>query len=171
MKFKHLGRKKIFENSHITVISEELELPNHTIVNWTFTQGRHYVGILALTPENNVVLVKQYRPALKNMTVEIPAGLVELGEEPEVAALRELQEETGYHAQKITKIYDYYTSPGFTDSQFHIYLAEELVMKEQHLDPEEFIEVIEIPWDNIPKECYRDSKSLIALNYLKNICK
>lgn len=168
MKFKHLGKKKVFENSHITVLSETLELPNKSVVDWTFTGGHNYVGILPITREERVVLVKQYRPALGRVTLEIPAGIVEYGEDPSSAAKRELLEETGYRSRKLTKICEYYTSPGFTDSKFHIFLAEDLELYEQNLDPEEFIEVVEFDKNALPAEAFNDCKSLIAMLYLQN---
>ncbi|MCK5779671.1 MAG: NUDIX hydrolase [Psychrilyobacter sp.] len=170
MKYKHVKRSKVFSNKHIEVHEEELILPNGNRVKWTFLKDYHAVGIVAITPAKKIVLVKQYRPAIKKELIELPAGLVDPGEEPMAAALRELEEETGYRAGKINKICEYFNSPGISGSKMYIYIAEDLIMKNQNLDENEFLEVIEIDIEEIDGilECTLDGKTNFALNYIKS---
>ncbi|MBQ3437535.1 MAG: NUDIX hydrolase [Fusobacterium sp.] len=167
MKFKRLSRKVVFNNDIISVFEEELYLPNKQTVTWTFTGKREAVGIVAMI-ENRVILVKQYRPAIEKDLIEIPAGIVEIGEDIEVAARREFEEETGYYAKKMEKICSYYGSAGINAGQYHIFYASDLEKTTQKLDENEFVEVLELPLEDINIFEMEDSKTIVALSYLKN---
>ena len=167
-KYKHLERKEVFKNNHITVYSEKLQLPNEKVVDWTFTGKREAVGIVASFDDNTILMVKQYRPAVKKVAMEIPAGLVEEGEDPQEAALRELEEETGYKAGKIEKVCEFYNSPGVTDGKFYIYYAEELKKTHQHLDEDEFLEVERISLKDINITKLSDAKTMLAVSFISN---
>lgn len=90
--------------------------------------------------------MNQFRKPLERTIVEIPAGKLEKGEEPEHTALRELEEETGYTAETLTKITAFYTSPGFADEIVHLFLAEGLspLEEKRELDEDEFVEVMQV---------------------------
>ena len=90
MKYKHLTKRKIFENEHLEVFQEELLLPKGQKVWWSFLRGISAAAVIAITDEDEVILVNQYRPAIKEHILEVPAGLVEEGEDPEESAKREL---------------------------------------------------------------------------------
>lgn len=165
MKFQHKKRNQVFRNDVVTVYDEDLILPNGKEVTWTFTGKREVVAILAVTEERKIIFVEQYRPAIRRDFLEIPAGLVEEGEEPLHAAKRELEEETGYLAQNWTKICSYYSSAGISDGQYHLFLAEGLKKTHQHLDEDEFLTVREIPSQEISVYELEDPKSIIALQY------
>lgn len=166
MKFKSISRKEVFKNDIISVYEEELYLPNKQTVTWTFTGKREAVAIIANIGDR-VIFVKQYRPAVEKEMIEIPAGIVEIGENIEKAALREFEEETGYRAQKIEKICSYYGSAGINAGQYHLFYATDLIKTEQHLDENEFIELLEIPFKDINIWEMEDAKTIIALNFLK----
>lgn len=166
MKFQHKQRTEVFHNDVVTVYNEDLILPNGKKVTWTFTGKREVVAILALTEHQSVIMVEQYRPAIRKNFLEIPAGLVEAGEEPLVAAKRELEEETGYIAENWTKICDYYGSAGISDGQYHLFLAKNLKKTHQHLDEDEFLTVQEIPIRDLSIYELQDPKSIIAFQYL-----
>lgn len=166
MKFKRLSRKEVFKNDVIAVYEDKLYLPNKQTVTWTFTGKREAVAIISNIGDR-VILVKQYRPAVEKDMIEIPAGIVEEGEDIEEAALREFEEETGYKAQKIEKICSYYGSAGINAGQYHLFYASDLIKTKQKLDENEFLEVIEIPFKNIKIFEMEDAKTIIALNYLK----
>ena len=165
--YKHLEKKEVFRNNHIAVYSEKLQLPNKKVVDWTFTEKREAVGIVAAFEDNSVLMVKQYRPAIQMVTTEIPAGLVEFGEDPKTAALRELEEETGYRAEKIEKICEFYSSPGISAGKFYIYYAENLAKTQQKLDEDEFLEVERMPLKDIELTSLFDAKSMLAVNLAK----
>ncbi|MDO4589528.1 MAG: NUDIX hydrolase [Fusobacterium sp.] len=166
-KFEHLEKKEVFKNNHITVFSEKLKLPNEKVVEWTFTSKREAVGVVAVFEDDTVLLVKQYRPAVKLVTTEIPAGILEKGEEPQEAALRELEEETGYKAEKIEKICEFFSSPGITAGKFYLFYAENLKKTHQHLDEDEFVEVERVALKDINITTLFDAKSMLGIDYAK----
>ena len=132
------------------------------------------IVILAVR-DNNILLVKQYRYPLKETAIELPAGKLEKGENPDFASRRELQEETGYIAKKWTKLGYIFTSPGFCDEKLHLYLAQELEYVKQNPDEDEILEAYEEPIDKvlemIDNGIINDSKTICAImrarNYLK----
>ena len=168
MKFTHISKKEVFKNDVITVYEEKLALPNNNIVTWTFTGKKEAVAVVA-EKDNKVIFVKQYRPAIKKELLEIPAGLVEKGEDVELAAKREFEEETGYKANKLEKIVSYYGSAGINAGQYHLFYASELEKTSQHLDENELLDIVEIPLDEINPYLFEDAKTIIALTYLTYI--
>ena len=110
---------------------------------------RHSGGAaVLLIAENKVALVKQYRYLYGKEIYEIPAGKMEEGEDPAVAAARECEEETGYRAQ-VKHLVDIYPSPGYTDEIIHIYLAECCEFAGQHTDEGEFLTCEFIPLEKV----------------------
>ena len=101
------------------------------------------VVIVAVKYNGNILLVQEERPVIGKMTLACPAGLIEENEKPVEAAHRELEEETGYLAGKITFLRKTYTSCGYTNETQYFYLAENLYVTEQRPDPNEFIAVKE----------------------------
>ena len=99
------------------------------------------VAIVALTDDGHICLVRQYRTALDRVTVEIPAGKLEPGEDPLAAAHRELEEETGFTADKMAYLTSIASSDGFTDEVIHVYMATGLTFTSSNPDDDEFINV------------------------------
>jgi ADP-ribose pyrophosphatase len=99
------------------------------------------VAIVALTKDGRICLVRQYRTALGRVTVEIPAGKLDPGEDPLDCANRELAEETGMRAEKMAYLTNIATSDGFTDEVIHLYMATGLTFAESSPDADEFINV------------------------------
>ncbi len=103
------------------------------------------VVILPLAEDGTVVLIRNYRFAVGCELLELPAGTLEAGEEPIACAARELEEETGYRAERIVPLARFYTSPGFTDERMHAFVATGLSRTEQRLDATEQIRVETMP--------------------------
>ena len=99
------------------------------------------VCVAALTDEGEVLLVEQFRYPYKKMLLEIPAGKLEKGEEPEKCGRRELAEETGAQAEQFISLGQLYPSPGYCAEIIYMYAAAGLCFGEQHLDEDEFLSV------------------------------
>ena len=110
------------------------------------------VGVVALTKENEVLLVKQYRYPYGEILTEIPAGKRDKGEEPLKTGMRELEEETGYRAANYTSLGVMYPTPGCCDEKVYIYLATGLTAAEAHPDADEFLAVERYPLDEMVKK-------------------
>lgn len=123
--------------------------------------------IIAQPSAREIVLVRQYRYAVGEELWELPAGMIETGEDPREAALRELEEETGYRAGSMHRLWSAYSSPGFCAERLHFFLAEDLKLGEQRLDDVEEIEVRTWPldeaWALAESDCLRDAKTQIGL--------
>jgi len=170
---KTIKTEHIFRGKVLALQVDDVELPNGKFSKREIIKHPGAVAVIAVTPENKIVMVEQYRKALEQSLVEIPAGKLELGEEPLVTVARELEEETGYVSGKIEHIISFYTSPGFADEIVHLYIATELQKKEDSAacDEDEFVEVIEITLEeaqqyiNEKKIC--DAKTAYAVQYLQ----
>ena len=104
---------------------------------------------MALTESGKIVLVRQYRTAIDRVTVEIPAGKLDPGEDPLDCAKRELHEETGYRTPALTPIGELATSPAILTEIIYMYLAENLEPGETDPDDDEFLELVEIPLEEL----------------------
>lgn len=146
---KVLSTEKIFDGKIITVRVDSVELPNGNKSKREIVEHHGGVGMIAVTPEREVFMVTQYRIAAKSMMLEIPAGKLELGEDPLEAGIRELEEETGYKANKIVPLGVYYATPGYCEEKLSLYLATDLEFVGQHLDENEFLNVSKFPLDEL----------------------
>lgn len=129
-------------------------------------------AVLAFQPDGKALFVSQYRHAVRRQMLEIPAGMIEPGEDPRETARRELQEETGYQAGRMAFLASFYTSPGVVDEVIYLYLAEDLKFVAQHLDRDEFLNVREYSPEEI-EELIRstelaDGKSILAYHLWKD---
>ena len=170
---KTLSTKTIFEGKVINLQIEDVELPNGKTSKREIIKHPGAVAILAITEENKIVMVRQYRKALERIIVEIPAGKLEAGEQPEVTAVRELEEETGYECDKLTHLISFYTSPGFADELVHLYIAKQLKKKQKpaDLDEDEFLDVLEVTLEEaiimLDDNQIYDAKTAYAIQFLQ----
>ena len=170
---KPIKREVLFEGKIIDLHIEEVELPNGHTSRRELIKHPGAVAILALTDENKIVMVQQYRKALDKVIVEIPAGKLEKGEAPEVTAKRELEEETGYDCETLTPLISFYTSPGFADELVHLFIAKDLKKIENpaSLDEDEFVEIIELTLKEaeqyVKEKKIYDAKTIYAVLYLQ----
>lgn len=133
-------RGKIFDVERLQV-----RLPNgHTSVR-DVVRHRGAAAVVALTTSGKIALVRQYRTSLGRVTVEIPAGKLDPGEDPLECAKRELKEETGFVAGRIAYLTTIATSCGFADELIHIYLATQLSFEGARPDDDEFLNVDLVP--------------------------
>lgn len=126
--------------------------------------------------ENSVLLVKQFRYAYGEAIYEIPAGKLNIGEDPKLAASRELEEEAGVIAPSLEHIYTIYPTPGYTNEKIYIYYAREAQEGTAHLDDGEFLNAEYLPLAKVQSLIeageIRDAKTIIAVQYyLLHHCK
>jgi ADP-ribose pyrophosphatase len=123
--------------------------------------------IVPVFADNTIALVKQYRHPAQKYLLEIPAGSLEEGEEPEIGARRELEEEIGVTAGKIEKLIEFYVSPGFLAEKMFVYLATDLTETAQNLEADELIEIERISFEQafqmIKNNEIEDAKTMVGL--------
>lgn len=130
----------------------------------------HHPGasaVVAVDSEGRIIMERQFRYALQDAVLEIPAGKLDAGEDPLVCAQRELEEETGLKANRWTSLGVIATSPGFCNEVIHLYLAQDLEQGEMNWDEDEYVEVerytLKELLEKIGEEEIKDSKTLSAL--------
>lgn len=170
---KTISSEQIFSGKVINLQVDEVELPNGKTSRREIIKHPGAVAVIAITPDQKLVMVEQYRKALEKSIIEIPAGKLEPGEEPALTARRELEEETGYECENLELILSFYTSPGFADEIVYLYEATGLTKKEQPAacDEDEFVEVLEITVEEaeryIKEQRIHDAKTAYAVQYMK----
>ncbi len=144
--WKTVSSRPIYQNRWLSLREDLVELPDgRTTIYGVVTSGE-CVGILPFLDSHTVLLVKQYRYVAKRVTWEMPTGGVHGGESIEAAAQRELSEEIGYQAGRLTRISTYHTSKSVMDETAHLFIGEELARLERPPDETEFIEVRAFPF-------------------------
>ena len=123
------------------------------------------VGIVAVDADERVLFVRQDRPAVGGKVLEIPAGLLDPGEQPLQAAKRELREETGLHGGEWVEVASILSSPGFTDERIHLFVATGLEEGDDDPDDGEDLELVRVPAAELPGLLaeLEDAKTLAAL--------
>lgn len=171
---KTLSRENIFKGKVIDVKYDTVALPGDLGLakrELIFHNGG--VAVLAITPEQKMILVRQFRKALEKVIYEIPAGKLEQGEhsDPESAMLRELEEETGMTTKSVKKISEFYTAPGFCNEKIYLYKADNLtkVDKPRPHDDDEVLERHEVTLaeakELIQNGEISDAKTILAIQY------
>lgn len=167
MEEKIISTERIFDGRiiHLDVIT--VELPNGQPGYREMVQHPGAVAIVALDDMENVLLVRQFRLAAGRVMREIPAGTLNSGEDPDLCAVRELQEETGYRPGKLEKIGGIYVAPGYTTEFIHLYQATDLAESRLAMDEDEFLELDRVPFGEalamIDRGEIIDGKSISAL--------
>lgn len=125
--------------------------------------------IVPVFGDGTVALVRQYRHAAGKYLLEVPAGSLDEGEDPESGAMRELEEEIGYRADKVEKIAEFYVSPGFLTEKMFVYLATGLTETSQNLEEDELIEIerltFELALEKIRNGEIEDAKTIVGLTF------
>ncbi|MGV3243992.1 NUDIX domain-containing protein [Staphylococcus sp. 11261D007BR] len=167
---KTLSKEAIYEGKIINVEKHKVLLPNNETSYREVVKHNGAVAVCALTPDNEVILVRQYRKPMDEVLLEIPAGKLEPGEDRMSAAKRELEEETGYKTESLTLIGEVYGSPGFADEKISIYFTDQLSEGKVQLDDDEFVEKTLYSLSDVEQAManqeINDAKTFIALQYL-----
>lgn len=172
---KTMKSDKLYEGKILNLRVDTVELPDKKYSKREIIEHPGGVAIIPITDNNSLILVKQYRKAAEDFLYELPAGKLELNEEPRETAIRELREETGYEAGKLTYLWEFYTSPGYCNEKIHLFLGENLVEVDTEPEPGEFIEKIEVPIEDLMKMVQRgeiiDSKTIIGIYFAQSFIK
>ncbi len=138
---KTLNRKEIFDGRIINVHVDEIELPNgnHSVREVVEHSGG--VCVAAITDEDEIFMVRQFRYPFSRELIEVPAGKLEKGEEPQKAALRELEEECGVVSENVISLGTVYPTVAYCSEIIYMYAAKNLKSTNQHLDEGEFLGV------------------------------
>jgi ADP-ribose pyrophosphatase len=153
-RWERLSSEKLMETPYFALRSDKLQLPDGAVKDPYYVIERPDAAIVfPLAESGEVVLVRQYRPAIGRVELGLPAGLVEEGEEPEKAARRELQEETGYSGGEWESLGAVASSPSLKDNWAHLYLARGVQRAgSQQPDDYERLEVVLVPVGEILAE-------------------
>lgn len=161
------GSRRIYGGRIVRLYEREVELPNGHTVSLEIVHHPGAAAVVPLHDDGTITLVHQYRHAAGGYLYEIPAGLLEEGEQPAACARRELTEETGLTAGELTPLLWYHTTPGFSDEVVHLFLATGLSEGQTDHGHDEVIEVVRLPLDEALKRLrageITDGKTVIAL--------
>ena len=151
---KKVSSQTIYRGKIVTLTVDQARLPDGTLALREEVYHPGGVAILALDQDNTVTLVRQYRYPIGQILLELPAGKLDHGAEEDrlLGARRELSEETGLEAEEWTYLGYTLASPGFCDEALHMYLARGLHRVGQHLDEDEFLDVITMPFDRLVEQ-------------------
>ena len=165
-----LSSKIIYRGRFLDVRKDGVRLPNGKITTREWIQHPGAACMVPILPDGQLALIRQYRyPVLQEM-IELPAGKLDPGESPEECAKRELEEEIGYKAGKLTYLTHIHPAIGFASEKMWLYLAEELEKTGENTDHDEFVELmpttvsdaVNMVWD----QRVTDVKTIIGILWL-----
>lgn len=165
---KRLDRKLVAKGAIIDYYQDTMQIPNGHVATWDFIKHKGAAAVVAVRQDGKLLMVRQYRNALERETLEIPAGGLNGADEPtDLAAMRELEEETGYRTDHVELLLSIRTTVAFCNEKIDIYVANDLVPSRQHLDEDEFLDVEAYELQDLIQMIYdckiQDSKTVCAI--------
>ncbi|MDX6768167.1 MAG: NUDIX hydrolase [Elusimicrobiota bacterium] len=159
--------RKVWGGNAVDFRVDTVRLPNGKLATREFMDHPGAVGVVPFLDARTVVMVRQYRHPVREVTLELPAGKLDKGERPLPCVRRELAEETGYTARRIKPLIQYWPTAAFANEVLHLYVAEGLRPGRAHADADEFIECVTLPFKKavelVRRGEIRDSKTVIGL--------
>lgn len=174
--FKRLNRELVYHGAIVDFYKDTVQVPNGNIVAWDFIGHKGAAAVVPVREDGKILMVRQYRNALDRYTLEIPAGGLNGALEPtKDAAARELEEETGYRSEELELLITIRTTVAFCNEKIDIYVAQNLIKSEQHLDEDEFINVEAYSVEELCRMIFEgkieDSKTIAAvMSYKDKYC-
>lgn len=164
---KRMNRRLEHKGSIVDFYTDTMKLPNGKTVEWDYIHHKGAAAIVPVADNGDIIMVRQYRNSPERFTLEIPAGGLNGEEDRKLAAVRELEEETGFKAGKVEHLLDLYTTVAFCNELISIYYTEELTPSKQHMDEDEFVEVERYSLDSLVQMIMdgtiQDAKTIAAL--------
>ena len=162
-----VSRRLIYEGRKIELALDTLTLNDGTTAEREVILHRGAVALVPMVDQDHVCLVKNMRYSVREILWEVPAGTIDHNEHPDLTAARELTEETGYKAERITKLREWFVSPGFLNEVMHLYLCEGLTAVGAAPELDENLEPVVVPWSEALAMAYdgriRDAKSILSI--------
>ncbi|MFQ3611342.1 MAG: NUDIX hydrolase [Fimbriimonadales bacterium] len=167
LKEELIESQTLYRGRVVTLRIDTVRLPSGRTARREIVEHRGAVAIVPMLDEDTVLLIRQYRQAVGEVLLEIPAGTLEPDEPPESCARRELEEETGYQSRQIRKLFSQYLAPGYSQEVLHVYLAEDLIRTRPQPEEDELVELVPTPIDQIAEMILqgtiKDSKTIAGL--------
>ena len=167
MREKRIDGVTIFDGKVVKLVKDKVLCPNGKESYREIIRHPGGAGILCVTKDEKVLLIKQFRYAYDEVIYEIPAGKLEENEDPYFAALREFEEETDNKAKELISLGHIYPTCGYSAEKIYLYLALDVTPCERHLDEDEVIEIEYIPLNKVKEmianEEIKDAKTIIAI--------
>lgn len=165
---ERVKRELKYKGSILSMYADTIHVPNGNTAVWDFIEHQGAAAVIPVTEDGKIILVRQYRNSLDRYTLEIPAGGLNGADEPtKIAAARELEEETGYHSDHLELLISIVTAIAFCNEIIDVYVAKDLVKTQQHLDEDEYIDVVAYSPEEIAEMIYsgkiQDSKTVAAI--------
>lgn len=156
-----------FQGKIVTLRVDKALLPNGKEATREVVEHCSGVCVAAVTDENELLFVRQYRYPIGKLLLELPAGKNDLNEDPMACGIRELKEETGATAKEVSLLSSFYVSPGFCDEIIYVYEARGLSFGDSCPDEDEFLEVLRIPLEKAVQMVldgeFEDAKTIAAI--------
>ncbi|MHC1740217.1 MAG: NUDIX hydrolase [Anaerolineaceae bacterium] len=164
MTYEILGKEKMFSGHVFSIERVEIALPEGRARKYDLVNIQNAVTVLPLDAENNVLFVNQYRVGSNSLLLELPAGKIELNEEAQITADREIREEIGLSAKNMQLLGEFFVSPGYSTERMYAFLATGLYPAQLDPDEDEYINIVKVPipeaMQMIQQGQIRDSKTL-----------
>ncbi len=167
-KFKIMGKKLEHHGRIVDFYTYDMLVPNGNRTKWDVIEHKGAAAIVPVDEDGKIILVRQYRGAIDDLLLEIPAGGRDsVDEDFLLCAARELEEEIGYSAEEIHHLIDYHSAAAYTSEKIGIYYTEKLIPSKQHLDENEFVQIerysLEELVDMIQSGEITDGKTIAAI--------
>lgn len=140
----------IYTGKTVSLRVDTVEVPNKGYQKREIVEHNGVVAVIAITEDNKIILIKQYRKSIEDVVLEIPAGKLELNENPRECAMREFRQKTGYSAENFKLIHKFYPSVGFSNQMMFIYLASKIQKCEDKSEDQQ-LAVEELDFDEVYK--------------------
>jgi ADP-ribose pyrophosphatase len=164
---KTLSSQLVYSGRILKLRVDTVTLASGRVTKREIVEHDDCVAIVAIDADDNILLVRQFRKPAEKELLEIPAGGIEAGEEPEAAVRRELREETGYLPRSVARIGGFYSSPGYCTEYLDLFLARDLVHQPLVAEDTESITVVPVPVSQITGKissgAIGDAKSIAGL--------